>query len=376
MMSHIQFSRRPSAAVTGVRPAQLVSVQLLRAVAALLVVVAHSSYDADTIAARLQRPPLHLFGVFDWTFGIHIFFVVSGFIMIHTTPGFGTPKAWRSFMVRRLVRVAPLYWLMTTLLLIGAWFLPRLLNTPVDSLAVIVGSYLFIPVLRANGEVRPVVGQGWTLNYEMFFYAAFALATLLPRRLGVLSLSAGFTILVALGRSFQPASAQLSTWTDPLLFEFLFGVVIGLAYGRGWRVPASLALVLIATGVLLAVVLDPARSAFPGVPQLLRSGATAALIVAGAVLGPAVSAAWPIGVLAAIGDASYSLYLTHPFTIRPLRDLWTFRVGAALPLTGYFVVATLAAVVVSLGVFRWVERPITAGLQRRLRQRAGAGNPG
>ncbi len=60
---------------------------------------------------------------------------------------------------------------------------------PIGGLAVAVGSYLFVPVLRDGGELRPVLGQGWTLEYEMFFYALFAISMLLPRRVGLAGLA-------------------------------------------------------------------------------------------------------------------------------------------------------------------------------------------
>jgi peptidoglycan/LPS O-acetylase OafA/YrhL len=57
------------------------SIQILRAVAALLVVVGHAWHDSAFIAERAARPPLDL-SFFDWGFGVDLFFVISGFILI------------------------------------------------------------------------------------------------------------------------------------------------------------------------------------------------------------------------------------------------------------------------------------------------------
>ena len=192
----------------------LLSLQVLRAAAALLVLIHHAGYDADMIAERTARTAFALDRFFDWGFGIHLFFVVSGFIMVRTARGFGSVRGSLVFLVRRLIRVVPLYWLMTSLVLVGALLAPELLNMPIGGLDVAVGSYLFVPVLRAGGALRPVLGQGWTLDYEMFFYVLFAMSMLLPRRSGLTGLAAALIGLVLIGSLARPAAAALGVWTD------------------------------------------------------------------------------------------------------------------------------------------------------------------
>ncbi len=76
--------------------------------------------------------------------------------------------------------------------------------------------------------------------------------------------------------------------------------------------------------------------------------------------------------LAALGDASYSLYLTHPFILRPLRNLWAALVGGALPLGFYVVVATALATLLAVAVYRWVEKPLLRWSQARAGRHAAA----
>ncbi len=95
----------------------LLSLQVLRAVAALLVLIHHAGYDADTIADRTARAAFGLDRFFDWGFGIHLFFVISGFIMVRTARGYGSAGGGLVFLTRRIIRVVPLYWLMTSLVL-------------------------------------------------------------------------------------------------------------------------------------------------------------------------------------------------------------------------------------------------------------------
>lgn len=358
-----------------VRPTPpLLSLQVLRAVAALLVLVHHAGYDADTIALRAGAAPFALDRFVDLGFGIHLFFVISGFIMLRTARGFGSARGAAVFMARRVIRVVPLYWLMTSMLLLGAAVAPGLLNTPVGGLADVIGSYLFIPVLR-GGELIPVLGQGWTLDYEMFFYALFAFAMLLPRRAAVPCLAATLIVLVSLGRVVQAASAPVAVWTDGLLLEFLLGLGIGLLAERGRRLEAWAAGTAVVLGCLGAVALGPLTGRFGGLALWVKGGLPAAVVVGGCVLGPRWRTGRVVLPLALVGDASYSLYLSHPFAVRLMRGAWLALTPAGAPTSLYLVAACAAAVLVGLTLHGWVERPMTDWLQRHSRMASAVATP-
>ncbi len=345
----------------------LLSVQVLRAVAALLVLIHHAGYDADTIAERTARTAFSLDRFFDWGFGIHLFFVISGFILVRTARNFGSARGSFVFLTRRLIRVVPLYWLMTSLVLAGAVLAPELLNMPIGGLDVAVGSYLFVPVLRPGGELRPILGQGWTLDYEMFFYALFTMSMLLPRRSGLTVLISALIVLVLIGQFAHPASAALGVWTDGLLLEFLFGLAIGLVEETGSRLGTRAAVVGVIVGIVAAVAFGPACKACGGVQTWVDQGLPAAAIVGACVLGPR----WPrsrwILALTAIGDASYSLYLSHPFVVRLLRTAWLAVVPATVPLEIELALGCLAAIAAALLLHRGIEAPMTLWFQKRSR---------
>src|SRR5579871_1232062 len=142
--------------------AQLVSIQWLRAIAAMLVVVFHALYYTNTLTEQFGQPIIATPGFSAWWFGFHIFFVVSGFIMIHTTRDFGAPGAPKRFLVRRIIRVVPLYWLLTIPLAVGALLAPQAFGITTNKYQYIASSFFFIRVARAGDDLRPLLSQGWT----------------------------------------------------------------------------------------------------------------------------------------------------------------------------------------------------------------------
>ena len=140
----------------------ILSIQILRAVAAVGVVLVHAG-DALNYWGHT-----HVTWTLRGNAGVDMFFLISGFVMVYISwQRFGERSASISFFTRRIIRIVPLYWLVTTVyVLLG--------HHTVHS---IVTSYLFIPDTSggpANIEtIHPVVPQGWTLRYEMFFYLLF-----------------------------------------------------------------------------------------------------------------------------------------------------------------------------------------------------------
>jgi exopolysaccharide production protein ExoZ len=344
------------------------AIQVLRGLAALLVVVGHAIHETQVMGNALGRAPIDG-SLVRWSTGVDIFFVISGFIMVYSsTQLFQRPGGWRSFLWRRFVRIVPLYWLLTTLLLLGAFVAPRLLNVPIDDWRHVLASYLFIPSLRAPGEIRPVMALGWTLNLEMFFYALFACTLALPMRRAVLVLTAFLALLAGIGLAVEPTQVQLAFWTQSIILEFAFGCLLALAYLRGLRIGATPALLLASAG-LAGLVQWPVPVEWQ-LPDALRWGIPALMIVAAAALHPGagskgnVSSRLPnLAVL--LGNVSYSLYLVHPFVLRPLRNLWTQLIGNALPLTAYVAAATIAACLAALLLYRYVEQPLLRAMRGR-----------
>ncbi|MBB4039313.1 peptidoglycan/LPS O-acetylase OafA/YrhL [Microvirga flocculans] len=342
---------------------KLLYIQILRACAALSIAILHAQHDAGAIAARFgwQFTPLHLV---PWAAGVDVFFVISGFIIVYSSQKlFDTPGAGRVFIVRRVGRVVPLYWTATTLYLAVALVLPSAINSEILDPGFVLASYLFLPVERPDGLVQPLYSLGWTLNYEMYFYLLFALAVAWPMRRSVLGLIGVMAAAVAIGRAVA-LPEPLGFWTDPIILEFAFGMALALLKAEGIVLSRALRLALALGGLgLLAI------EAKVSMPRVLGFGVPAALFVTAAVLGVDRKRpmSWPTRMGIALGDASYALYLIHPFVIRAGGEVMV-RSGLA-PLIGpwgYVVLTLSGTVLASLLVFRWYERPVTEWIRQRL----------
>jgi exopolysaccharide production protein ExoZ len=340
----------------------LPSIQILRALAALQVAGYHVQLELSyRLGLRDALPDLFIGAA-----GVDLFFVISGFIMVYASEAlFGRSEAPRIFFLRRLARIVPLYWTVSGVLLAYMALIAGVDFTASNiSIGTIVASFLFLPYPRPDGSMMPLHGLGWTLNYEMFFYAIFAVATLVSRRRAVIAITAGFAAIVALNRLLGPLPQPLAFWCDPVILEFCFGMLVALAYFEGLRLPKLAAYVLILAGIIGygATALSAANAA----SRVIDWGVPATAIVGGMVLCRNAPQPGILGrALARIGDASYSLYLLHPLVFAALRRaLSGFLDLQRLPWIWapiFLLIAVAAAVVTYL----FFEKPVTRALQKR-----------
>jgi peptidoglycan/LPS O-acetylase OafA/YrhL len=158
----------------------------------------------------------------------------------------------------------------------------------------------------------------------------------------------------------------LPFWANSIILEFVFGILIGLACLSKRSLSATMALALTAVAVALAIAGGPMWGWNQVLPRFLCAGMPAALLVTAAALGPSLSPTRFVTLLVGVGDASYSLYLTHPFVLRPLRNIWTILSGS-LPLGLYVVACVVVAASAAMLICRLIEKPLTNELQRRTR---------
>jgi peptidoglycan/LPS O-acetylase OafA/YrhL len=350
-------SAAPAADVRGGSRA-LLSIQILRAIAALGVLIHHTAHEVATRTG--VTIPFREFVV--GAGGVDLFFVISGFVMVYASERlFAQPGASRVFFLRRLARIVPLYWTVTAILVSYVYVAHRIFPPPFITTEGVIASFLFIPWPLPNGLMAPVHALGWTLNYEMFFYAVFALAIVLPRRGAVLAVTVLFLLLIAIGLTV-PLPQPFAFWFSPIILEFCFGMLIALAWRDGMRLPRPAALVLI-VAALAAYAASMVWGPFVAW-RWLEWGVPGAMLVAAFTLvrdtPPAGPAARFLGFL---GDASYSLYLVHALVIPAVRRLMPTLDTPLMPWL-YALVLVAASIAAACLSYLWFERPITRALQR------------
>ncbi|MDN3592539.1 acyltransferase family protein [Methylobacterium adhaesivum] len=353
---------------------KLGAIQGLRAFAALLVVVHHGQAE---VAALAERAGLAFAPVawLPWSSGVDVFFVISGFIIVYASaPFYGRAGGRARFLAHRIARLVPLYWLVSALYLAVALAVPALLNGGPATPGTVAAAFLFWPVERPDGLVLPLYGLGWTLNCEMFFYAVFAVGLGWGRGRAVAWACAVLLGLVALAGTVPGLPTPLAFWGSPIVLEFAFGAALGLARAHGLRLSPPARLALAAAGLAgLAAAGEPDALWRP-----LALGGPALLLVAAAALGRETEPAggrWSdraAAAVVALGDASYALYLVHPFVLRATREA-VARLGLAPIIGPWGALALMLAfsVAAALVVARCVEAPLTRAARRRLDPESG-----
>ncbi|GAA0284484.1 acyltransferase [Alteraurantiacibacter aestuarii] len=345
-------------------PGEIATIQYLRGFAAVLVLLYHLSQQWAPVGGI---PALEVMRS-----GVDVFFVISGFVMVWSTDK-GSRLSAGTFMARRIARVAPLYWVITSAVVLVLLLAPGAIGWTGTNIWHIIASYLFLPAVNPLiGAIYPVVPLGWTLLFEMFFYAMFALAILLggrvPRRVMAILITS-MLALVALGKAVALPVA-LAFYARPILLEFVFGVIVGLVF-KGPILPGGarshLPYYVIAFAGLFLLLFLPDM---PNSWRALRFGIPSALMVYGFVhIQAAPSALWH-----RMGDMSYSLYLIHYPIVVAFGAAWHGAFSQyGLPAYALFMAAGTAISLI-FGYLCWllVELPLIDSARRRLRRPTAA----
>ncbi len=334
-------------------PDVLVSIHVLRILAALAVAAYHALQWAD--------------GGFDvGRSGVDVFFVISGVIMWRITAGRNPSPG--AFLWRRLTRVAPLYWLATLGVAAAAAVWPDFLPEVRPGWGHLMLSLAFIPHLDPRGLPFPTLPPGWTLDYEAAFYLIVAAALAGPRRWRGRAVAGALAAVTAFG--FLDPEPFYFLGANPMLMQFAAGAGIGMALERGLVPPRiwGWAMLLAALGLWTWV---ETGGRFTELWRPLLWGVPAALTVAGALtleVQGALGAPPPLErMILTLGDASFAIYILHlPATALVAHTLGWSRPWLFLP------AALGASAAAGLAGRALVEKP----LLRRLRRRPIAARPG
>lgn len=326
----------------------------LKALAALEVVVCHSDlavkhFSGSSLAQSWYLP---VSGI-----GVEVFFVVSGYLICLRAPAYASALA---FLRARLLRLLPLYALFTGLAVAARLVNPAWAwNGWEFSAGTIVSSFLMLPQSR-----YPIVGVGWSLEHEVIFYVLVALLILATRLAGSAPVRFGVALfgLGWCGALLGIAPSDPAWYLHPLSV-LMTGFAAGWLYrcheasGRG-GMPWLLLACLAATGAL-SLVADAANA-----ERILRLvGASGLVVLVVAFRDALLRIPLADRVLFPMGLATYSIYLSHWFTMSALGKA-AGRLGlpgsAQLPVRILIIALSIA---VGFAVYRLLERPLDRWLR-------------
>lgn len=318
------------------------SLQAGRAIAALAVVLVHST-SATSAAAAGMPDWLRWIGGYGWL-GVDFFFVLSGFIMAYShrqLAGGGLGAYARGRLARVMIPYLPVgiaVAALATLIAIQGvsdqWTWPA--------------SATLIP-----GSGPPALDVAWTLQFELAFYAVFGLSLAIGRPFS--GVASWVVVAILYNLLFDAPPARLNPWLNPIIVEFLFGMaaaeIVSSKHLRKPVVPAVLSFLLyVAVGAGTEARAIFALSMAFTVVALVRAERSGTLRVP--------------NFLVILGAASYSIYLVHS----PLVGL-----GAALSDRWWLSLCGAVAISVAAGLsyhFAW-EAPMLRWVRRRSSQVTG-----
>jgi len=353
-------------------PQKLESIQGLRGIAAFLVLLFHMASFQRQMAEANEHDLELMSGIWDngWA-GVDLFFVISGFIMVYVTRNTGRSlKDVRRFITSRITRIYPLWWVCAGIMSLYFWLTYGMLAAPdrvsdtSEAMVYAAKSFLLIPQ-----KAEPILGLGWTLIHEMFFYIVFACLLFLPRKhlpllliiwAIVTMIGTQFVRPAAFGRSLSELAAS------PLSLEFIAGGFAGYCISVSKIFKPKLFLII---GVVLACL------GFLFFPEGAGTSYAVLRVVIFTLPFICLTYGW-VGCelnegyrvpkwLSRLGDWSYSLYLTHYILLVTLRRIYRtlFPEGLWVGAPGIWDNVVFAILALSLSVltasifYNFVERP-------------------
>lgn len=275
------------------------SIQALRVFAMFSVVLCHMSF------------------IRSGAFGVEIFFVISGFLMMYSTEN-GLHKYWG----KKIARIVPFYWIMTIFTAVTVYVMPDLFNSYEVSWNYLLKSLFFIPY-EHSGIAQPVLGLGYTLNYEMLFYVLFYFSSKIAEKIGKgrvrgIICSVWILLLVVLEPLKLPMPFYF--WCNTLMLEFALGIVLYYLFHitktemRLHEVSRVRDVVsgIFAAGIMVWLwVIVPTSQ---GAERFIAWGIPAAILFA-AVYIWGYEKEMP-GFVLHLASISYYIYLIHPYCVR------------------------------------------------------------
>ncbi|SEO26841.1 Peptidoglycan/LPS O-acetylase OafA/YrhL, contains acyltransferase and SGNH-hydrolase domains [Mucilaginibacter gossypiicola] len=360
---------------------KIISIQVLRAIAVLMVVFIHTISSANYLFTgkglfHSKAVIATYYFLADWgAIGVDLFFIISGFIMTRVVAPFESVKnGWKDFILKRVIRIIPYYWLISAVYLVLSimWHQPVTLQSVLSTL-------FFFPVFNSFQYISPILFVGWSLSIELYFYLLIAVLLIFKTQNLKIKLVVIMCALTLLGVLVNSNYVIIDFALSPLLFEFALGVILGMFYDRfkgferkniAWFF-FTVSIVLGAFLMSRSIFIDHKEITLPnnifsntwialrrsliwGIPCMLFAGGYI-------LLEKSIFATNNLYVkitepLVLLGNASYTCYLVHIMGIKFFAIIFRY-LGISSP-DVYIILCTLVCVAASVPVYKYVELPL------------------
>jgi len=340
------------------------TIQLIRGIGALMICLFHLKGLLNSSTSHFGTT---YFG--GGAIGVSLFFIISGFIIVYSTrKSDGSILYVKNFIIKRLIRIVPLYYIMV---LLWVFAYDRNLDYFHKDYTTLVNTLCFVPIF--DSPVGPSYGMpplkvGWALNYEIFFYFIFGISLFMRRFRWVALFAIFFSLVILLPLilkgfvSFNPAFnyqynlLYLSLMTNPMLIYFAVGVVLGLLYNSNFRIKpkwiqTSLIIISLSLFLMIYFRISPFIENF-----FINLSICCSLVFALLFFNKEKGMRVP-SLFVYLGDMSYSLFLIHPIIVIVLpRFIRFIGYGGKLGGLSYYVVLLVLIFVLSILSYELLEK--------------------
>lgn len=334
------------------------TISLIRVLSCLAIAIFHISrfvtynYPGIEIDFNLAGP------------GFHLFLQISGFVLVYITNSNDRPVR---FMAKRMARIIPLYWAMTTIAVVMLCWRPWLFQGADLSAMSVLKSYMFVPGIDKINHIHPVLYVGWTLNYMMLFYALFSLSLLVPKAWQNWTAIAGLLSVMLLG-NLLPQGAFRTFYTDPILLEFASGCLVGIALRqpsvKKWveETPMWPMMTFGSIGLFLATL-----GHFQGWAKVMAYSPPAALVLFACAGKDLYRKPLKGQLVHRLGLLSFGVYLTHPIVLPVFGIVVGKLIGQTwLGAIALYVLTLTATIILADLAHRFIEKPSNTWLRQKL----------
>ena len=327
----------------------LYSIQILRAIAAWIVVAHHY---VQIVHGFSQATPTLAFLSNYGAIGVDIFFIISGFVIYLATKNNTTTAM--TFAVHRVARILPIYWICTaiTAILVLSW--PKLIPSTAFELSFFLKSLLFIPSPNPSGiGIYPLVTVGWTLNFEAVFYLIFFLAIFFGKKNLISMIFIGIFLINTIPAKFIP---NIQFYSSTIIYEFIIGILIGSFYEKS----ESKDINIIISVILFSIGIYLLHAAGGASHDPVKNGIPCALIFISIITQEKYFKR--LKFFKHLGDWSYSTYLFHVIIISISIE---FTKTMLIDEKNAIALSIIGITSISYLSFRFIEKPISIFIKKK-----------